>query len=169
MQKLYLDCDGVILDTINTSYRMLKELGITNEKEAANFYSNINWEKLIIDSGEINNSIKQIKKLSQYFDIEILTHVNTSYEGRVKTEYFAKELPGINVIPVFKEIRKADFVNPKNAILVDDYLPNLDYWNEKGGIPVKFSDSGKECPYTIITCLLDLINIFEKDKIEVNE
>jgi len=27
MTKLYLDCDGVILDTINMSYKMLKEKG----------------------------------------------------------------------------------------------------------------------------------------------
>ena len=37
MTKLYLDCDGVILDTINMSYKMLKEKGVyqhhTNEKK----------------------------------------------------------------------------------------------------------------------------------------
>ena len=33
MQKLYLDCDGVILDTINMSYKMLKEKGIEREEE----------------------------------------------------------------------------------------------------------------------------------------
>ena len=29
MLKLYLDCDGVILDTINKSYQMLKDSNIT--------------------------------------------------------------------------------------------------------------------------------------------
>ena len=33
MTKLYLDCDGVILDTINMSYKMLKEKGIEREEE----------------------------------------------------------------------------------------------------------------------------------------
>ena len=28
-----------------------------------------------------------------------------------------------------------------DAILVDDYILNLDYWVSKGGIAVKFSDS----------------------------
>ena len=28
MQKLYLDCDGVILDTINYTYQIIKERGI---------------------------------------------------------------------------------------------------------------------------------------------
>ena len=33
MTKLYLDCDGVILDTINMSYKMIKNKGLTNEKD----------------------------------------------------------------------------------------------------------------------------------------
>ena len=52
MQKLYLDCDGVILDTINKSYQMLREEGITKEDEVRAFYSNICWEKLIVDAVE---------------------------------------------------------------------------------------------------------------------
>lgn len=38
MTKLYLDCDGVILDTINMSYKMLKEKGIEREEEKKDFY-----------------------------------------------------------------------------------------------------------------------------------
>ena len=169
MQKLYLDCDGVILDTINRSYQKLKESGLITEEEVTNFYSNIDWGKLIEESGPINDSIKKIKELENYFDIEILTHVNTEYEANVKIEYFAKELPGINVIPVQKGINKADYVDAKGVILVDDFTKNLDYWYEKGGIPVKFSDSGKECSYTVIADLLELIDIFCKNKVEVNE
>ena len=71
MQKLYLDCDGVILDTINKSYKMLKERGLTDEGEVAKFYNDINWTDLIKKSGQINNSINKIKELSNYFDIEI--------------------------------------------------------------------------------------------------
>lgn len=167
MKKIYLDCDGVILDTINKSYKMLKEEGITTEEEVNNFYKNICWEKLIIESGEINNSINKIKELTKYFDIEILTHINSENEIIAKKEYFNKVLPNINMIPVPKQIRKADYVNPTNIILVDDYTENLEYWKEKGGIPVKFSDSGKKCEFTVITDLLELIEIF--NKIEVNE
>ena len=86
MQKLYLDCDGVILDTINKSYQMLREEGVTKEDEVRAFYSNICWEKLIIDSGEIDGSINKIKELTNYFDISILTHVNTRKEALAKIE-----------------------------------------------------------------------------------
>lgn len=169
MYKLYLDCDGVILDTINKSYQILMQEGITEEPEVRKFYSNINWQKLIEDSGEINNGVSKIKLLIKYFDVEILTHVNSEREAKVKIEYFAKELPGISVITVPKTIEKADFVDPTNAILVDDFTPNLDYWKEKGGIPVKFSNSEKECAYPIISDLLELINLFSKSKVKIKE
>lgn len=169
MKKLYLDCDGVILDTINKSYQMLKKEGITTEEGRKKFYSSICWETLIIESGEINNSISKIKELTKYYDIEILTHVHSENEGQEKIKYFNKVLPGINVIVVPKEIKKADFVDPTNAILVDDYTPNLEYWHEKGGIPVKFSDSGKECEFTVIKDLLELIDLSIKNKIKVKE
>lgn len=169
MQKLYLDCDGVILDTINRSYKMLQEEGITTEPEITMFYSNICWETLIKESGEINNSISKIKELTKYFDIEILTHVNSEKEAKVKIEYFAKVLPGINVITVPKIIKKADFVNSIGCILVDDYSSNLSYWEEKGGIPVKFSDYEENCPYTVINNLSELIELYAKNKIKVKE
>ena len=57
------------------------------------------------------------------------------------------------------EIINADAVDPKGNILVDDFLGNLDYWHEKGGISIKFSDSGKECIYQTITDLSELLKL----------
>lgn len=160
MQKLYLDCDGVILNTINMTYKMLREKNITEYSEIEDFYRKVNWDTLIIEAGEIDNSINKIRKLINYFDVEILTHVNSDGEVLAKLNYFKEVLPEVNVITVSKEIKKADFVNPNGAILVDDYLPNLEYWYEKGGIPIKFSDSGKDCKYEVIADLLDLLKIY---------
>ena len=166
MIKVYLDCDGVILDTINTSSRIIKEKNIHGEPAVRKFYSSIDWKQLIEDSGQINNAIFKIKELSKHFNIEILTHINSEYEASVKIEYFAKELPGINVITVPKIIQKADFIVPHGAVLVDDFTPNLDYWKEKGGIPVKFSVFEKECDYPVISDLLELINLLNKEKVK---
>ena len=55
MQKLYLDCDGVILDTINYTYQIIKERGISEDK-IDDFYKNLSWETLIEEAGEINKS-----------------------------------------------------------------------------------------------------------------
>lgn len=161
MQKIYLDCDGVILDTINKSSKMLKQQSLTTEEEVRAFYCNICWEKLIIESGEINNAINKIKKLMKHFDITILTHVNSEKEVQSKLKYFNKELPNINVITVPKTIEKADYVNPVNIVLVDDSSSNLEYWKKKGGIPIKFSDSDEEEQYIVINDLLELLNLNE--------
>ena len=56
-----------------------------------------------------------------------------------------------------------------NYILVDDFIPNLDYWSHKGGISVKFSDSGKECDYVTITDLMDLTKVNFKMRYKVKE
>lgn len=162
MQKLYLDCDGVILDTIDATYKIIREKNLTDHNEIEDFYRKLNWDILIIEAGEIDNSIQKIKELIKHFDVEILTHINSDGEVIAKVNYFKEVLPTVNVITVPKEIKKADFVDPKEAILVDDYLPNLEYWYEKGGVPIKFSNSGKECKYEVITDLLDLLKIYKK-------
>lgn len=169
MQKLYLDCDGVILDTINKSYQMIKDKGITSEEEAEKFYKEIDWKMLIEVSGEIDDSIQKIKRLysTGVYDISILTHVISKGEADAKIEYFSRVLPEVEVIIVPKNIHKADMICARDAILVDDYLPNLDYWKEMGGIPVKFSSSGKECKYETITSLSDLLSNTKIKKIEV--
>ena len=169
MRKLYLDCDGVILDTINTSYQMIRDMNIEGEENIRRFYRELDWKKLIIDSGEIDNSISKIKELTKYFDVEILTHTNSDNEINEKIEYFARELPGINVISVPKTTHKCDKVNPQGSILVDDFIPNLEKWQEKGGISVKFSDTGKECKFITINDLLELLEIDFDAKLKVRK
>ena len=65
--------------------------------------------------------------------------------------------------------KKGDIVNPKGAILVDDFMPNLEYWYEMGGIPIKFSDTNKECKFTKINDLLELLEIDFLNKVKIKE
>ena len=170
MQKLYLDCDGVILDTVSKRiYEKLRELGITTDEATSMYFSKLDWDKYIDECGQIDNSIDKIKELCNYYDIEILTHINSDNEGVSKIKYFDKMLPGVKVNVVPKAIAKADFIDPKGIILVDDFIPNLDYWSHKGGISVKFSDSGKECDYVTITDLMDLTKVNFKMRYKVKE
>jgi hypothetical protein len=161
--KLYLDFDGVILDTINVTYRQLKKLKITDEDKIQQFYKDIDWNKLIKETDQINDSISNIKKIidSGLYDVEILTHVNSHLEGQIKTDYINSNLSGINVIPVFKHIDKCDAVDPYNAILVDDFTSNLIKWNDKGGISIKFSDNNKKCEFFTIDNLSKVIDMYD--------
>lgn len=167
-RKLYLDCDGVILDTINFTYKMIEERGISEDK-IDDFFKHLSWKNLIEEAGEINNSIEKIKELSKHFDVEILTHVNSEEEIREKFKYFSRVLPDIKLNVVPKIIKKGDIVNPKGAILVDDFMPNLEYWYEMGGIPIKFSDTDKECKFTKITDLLELLELDFSNKVKIKE
>ena len=160
--KLYLDFDGVILDTINVTFRKLEELNITEEEDIQAFYRAVDWKKLLKETSQINNSLDNIQKIidSNLYDVEILTHVNSVLEGELKTEYINGIFKNIKVNPVFKHIEKCDSVDPMNAILIDDYLPNLDGWHENGGIAIKFSDNGRECKYPTISSLDEIIYMY---------
>ncbi len=47
MKKLYIDFDGVILDTINVTYKMIENLGLGTPEEVKDFYYNLDWDHLI--------------------------------------------------------------------------------------------------------------------------
>lgn len=159
--KLYLDFDGVILDTIRISYNMLDKLNLQNYDEIQEFYKNLDWVYLLKVSPVLNDSINCIKKLlkSNKYDISILTHVNSEAEAMEKIKFIDKELKGLEVIPCPKQIDKCNHVNPINCILVDDFIGNLDKWKEKGGIAVKYSDNNKENNFITITKLDQLLDI----------
>ena len=64
MQKLYLDCDGVILDTVSKRiYEKLRELGITTAEATSMYFSKLDWDKYIDECGQIDNSIDKIKAI----------------------------------------------------------------------------------------------------------
>ena len=177
MIKLYLDCDGVILDSITTTYKLLQENGIdiTNgeDKQVRDFYANLDWNHVIEITPVLNDAISNINKLldTGLYDVEVLTHVNSENEAKAKIKWFNKVLPDVKVIPTKKEIAKSDMVDPFNAVLVDDYLPNLDLWHQKGGIAIKYATTDKECPYLKIKDLGQILTLTDiiSDKIMSNK
>lgn len=161
--KLYLDFDGVILDTINVTNKMREELGLKEYKEIREFYRTINWNKLIKETNQINNSISNIRKLieSNLYDIEILTHVNSEHEAKEKIKYLSNIFPNLKITPVPKIIEKCEVVNPLNSILVDDYSKNLLLWEINGGIAIKFTQEDEEDKdYITINSLEDLLYLY---------
>ena len=178
--KLYIDFDGVILNTIDISYKMLEEEKIDpkNLEAITNFYINLDWKQLLEKSEPINHSIECLKKLmeSDKFDISILTHVTSKNEINEKKAYMKKKIPDLNVIFVDKKKQKCDVVECKNAILVDDYMGNLELWEKKGGIPIKFSTTGKKYSCIAINSLDTLFDLYNQiqnqiqvKKLEINK
>lgn len=166
--KLYIDFDGVILNTIQIMDEMLIEQGLIgdvfNKAIKQEFFLNLDWEDVVSKSTPLQDSISNIKKLkdSNLYEIAILTHVNSKEETKVKENYLKQFFSDLLVIPVTYPTPKYQVVDCHNAILVDDYMNNLTLWEENGGIPVKFSTTEKKYSCMAINNLGILIDKYDE-------
>ena len=164
MKNLYIDFDGVILDTITPVYNLAKKLNLdvkTQTKEVGLLYSKIDWETLIDESPALSDSIDNIKKLkdSKKFNISILTHVNSLKEAAAKIRFINSLFNDLTIIPVPKSCSKTMMTQTEGAILVDDFSGNLKEWKEAGGISVKFVKDLENGKYPEITSLEELLDM----------
>ena len=164
MLNLYIDFDGVIMDTIDVSYKMIqdKNIDLKNISEVEKFYRDINWGKLLEKSNAINDSWECIERIidSNKFNIAILTHVNSLEEIQEKVKVIRKHFRDITIIPVPKFISKTLMLKAEGAILIDDYVYNLEEWKKAGGIGVRFDLDMDGKGFTVIDRLDEIINIF---------
>lgn len=164
MKQLYIDFDGVILDTMTKSYEEIRKQGIDKggKKAVMAYFRDVNWDKLISETDEINDSINEIKKIcdSKKFSVYILTHINSTNEMIAKIKYIHEKLPQVTIVSVPKEISKTEVVNPSGAILIDDYSGNVKEWQKKLGIGIKFVKELEGSEYPEITRLSEIINMF---------
>lgn len=160
MKELYIDFDGVILDTIPLLYSEVERLGI--DKYDKEFYKNFDYKKILKDENILNDSINCIHKLikSKKFSISILTHIASLDEGVLKVHYIRKHFNDITIILVPKEVSKTKMIHTKGAILVDDYAGNLRTWQEEGGICVRFNKELEDKGFTTINKLDQLLDLF---------
>ena len=160
-KNLYVDFDGVILDTITPLYEDYKNQNI-QEKDNKKFYENYSWETIIDDKYIINNSIQEIQSIidSNKFNLAILTHVNSLNEAVLKIKYLRKYFKDITIIPVPKEISKTKMIHTKGSILVDDYAGNLREWEKEEGIGVRFNLKGNGKGFKVVKNLKELIDMF---------
>ncbi|MBP3635861.1 MAG: hypothetical protein J6J17_05375 [Bacilli bacterium] len=166
MKNLYIDFDGVILDTLPPVYNLAKKLNLdykTQTKEMSMLFSKLDWETLIEESPDLNDSVNAIKKLSESgkFNISILTHVNSLKEAKAKIKFLDDITSDLTIIPVPKDVPKTMMTQTIGAVLVDDYSGNLKLWQEAGGIAVKFTKEKEECEYLNITSLEELLDMFD--------
>lgn len=165
MKNLYIDFDGVILDTIRVTYDMVDRLEINREnfEKMSEFYENLNWKKVLSLTPIINDAFNCIDKLLKCskFNIAILTHVNSLDESVAKINYIRKYTKEVTIIPVPREVSKTKMCSIENSILVDDYSGNLKEWEKEGGIGIQFStDLTKDKGFKVIDKLDKLIDMF---------
>ncbi len=163
--NLYIDFDGVILDTIPILDKVIDDnnIDILDFHAKRKIFSELDWENIVRNTPQINDSIESIKKLrkSNKFNVAILTHINSIQEAVAKIKYLEEMLPDITKIVVPKEISKSKMLETKGSILVDDYGGNLDEWSQDGGIAIKFTQNEEKAyKYKSITKLDELLDLF---------
>lgn len=160
MKRLYIDFDGVILDTITILYEIATKNGY--DLSDAEFYKNFNYKEILKDKYIINDSITCIQKIidSKKFEVSLLTHCHSIKEASDKVKYIRRLFKDITVIICPKDISKTKMVHTEGAILIDDYSGNLKEWESAGGIAIKFSTELKGKGYTVIDKLDKIIDMF---------
>ena len=136
--KVYIDFDGVILDTDTTIDNIIKKSNI-DKKE---YIRTCDWEELLKNTGVINDSIKYLKESK--LDINLLSKISTLEEGIAKIRYLRSNSVDMNINLVPTKVSKSDVVSPKGNILIDDKVYNLDEWKIKGGIPIFFNKDNND-------------------------
>ena len=65
MRNLYIDFDGVIMNTIDITYNDMIKKGINqdSQEEVRNYYANLNWSKLLEEAEIINDGINAINNI----------------------------------------------------------------------------------------------------------
>ena len=163
MRRLYIDFDGVVMDTIPTLYKDLEKKGISledDESVRSAFFAEYDFSQVIKDKFILNDSSKR-------FEISFLSHINSLREGTVKIRYLRRHFKNITIILVPRGVSKTKMVHSKDAILVDDFSGNLREWNETGGIAVRFSKNLESKGYKVIDRLDKLLDMFDKNGDEI--
>lgn len=165
MKRLYIDFDGVVMDTIPHLYAALEASGVDmkNEDEVRRFFATYDFDMIINDDNVLNDSIKCIRRIldSKKFEVSLLSHINSLDEGVSKVNYIKKYFSDMTIILVPRILSKTKMVHSKDAILIDDYSGNLKEWEECGGIAVRFSKELESKGYKVINHLDEIINMFD--------
>jgi len=134
--KIYIDFDGVIVDTDKTINKLIKK------EDKHEFIKNYDWELLIKESEIINNAIENIK--NSKYDTYLLSKVSTTQEAKAKIKFLRKNKVNINLHFVPSGIDKNQVVQAKGNILIDDKIRNLDLWRQAGGISIYFNSKNED-------------------------
>lgn len=162
---LYIDFDGVILNTIDVTYSMYDRVK-DEYSDMKDFYKSLDWKMIFELCLPINDSINNINRLvdSNLYNVYILSHVVTDSEEQEKRKFISRNFDDVKLIAVPRDVDKCDVVDCFNAVLVDDYMGNLVKWESRGGIAIKFSDKGKKYNIMSISNLGMLIDKYNDIK-----
>ena len=160
--KVFLDFDGVILDTDSAI-----DLEFDGNGSRGDFIKNYDWFKLMRDDLIINRAFDYIK--NSKYSVNLLSKFCSICECQAKIKYLRKNEVNIDINLVPTLINKCDVVSAFGNVLIDDKVSNLDSWSERGGISIFFNKDSKDTDihgvrntlYPMISDLSCLVNGIE--------
>jgi len=165
-RNLYIDFDGVIMDTPPLVNCFLAEQGIdrklAQEDIIRKALTSLCYKQTLAAAPIISEAFDRINKIiaSGKYKVSILSKVITLEEGVAKVKFLREHLEDVTIILVPSCVCKTDMVDAKDAILVDDYAGNLRSWQEHGGAGVLFRKNGKsDKGFPVIGDLSELLEL----------
>ncbi len=159
----YCDCDGVILNTIEVAFAIMRKNGcnMSDRREVDLYFKRIiDWNEVFDKASFINNSVEILKKLKDediFEDIVILTKLSGGYdEERLKRDLFNEVLPGFRVVTLQYGLAKGLVVPAKGNVLLDDEIGNCKQWQQQDGVAILFAQYMRNLDEDIISDLSEL-------------
>lgn len=161
---LYCDCDGVIFNTIEIAFEIMKNMGCNmNDKEEVDRYfrMGIDWKDVFERATVINDAINKIKLLKEsniFSDVVILTRLSgCNDEEKIKREIFGEYLPNTKIITLQFGLQKASIISrPDEHVLIDDEKRNCDNWQSRDGTAILFSQGNSDLSNNVVDDLMDI-------------
>lgn len=137
MKNLYIDFDGVILDSEEKILQLREKF---NNLSWNDFFKEVDWVRLLSESKEINNSVEILKILeSRNVKYSILTKIHTLLEMEAKVKNIRGSGLEAPIIFVPPHIKKSEILIPNiSDELIDDSIKNITNWNDSGGLGILF-------------------------------
>ena len=164
-EEIYIDFDGVIVNTQDRIDYYFSMFDNTITPEWNKFLANINWRvDVLSQSKEINNSFKILKDLYELkANVYILSRVFSLNEYRDKLLYLRDNGIYINMIPSPERIEKSKVVIPnKKRILIDDSKANVQDWTYNGGQGILFIGNNSQVNNEFNPSVRDLSFLLKK-------
>ena len=112
-----------------------------SKNEKIEHLKKVDWNYVLKNSKPINDSIKYLKIMDPTKTF-ILTKIHSLEEGKEKIKWLKKHNIKLKVILVPYYVKKADSVDPRGNILIDDCLKTLSEWESNSGKVIFFDKNG---------------------------
>lgn len=153
---IFIDCDGVILDTETHLFDEYDQLKKSNPNLKRKIYlQNFNWKTYLETVKDINDALYLLKSFN-YTHVDILTKVHSIEEAIAKIAYFRHHNIKNNIIVVPGGVPKSSVVEAKGNILVDDNNENLENWVLNKGYAIYFGN--KDSKYIKINSVQEVLD-----------